>query len=217
MFSCFLHDMAKNEKQEWITTKIPKDIADEIEILIKNKKLGYNSKTGFVSDALREKIDQLSGKSKKQQTKLEDKMNNMEDKLIDVQQMLIDALEYKREHQLKELEAKLGPKDKTVMQLKKNDKEIKKKIINNKKLAKKVKKMNKILVNDGHMTYEEMLKKASSPEYKKQWKIEQEQKIKDIKEIAGSNYVPYGDVSDTKLIKEIKESEKLKKQIPKTT
>jgi hypothetical protein len=78
MFSCFLDNMAKNEKQEWITTKIPKDIADEIEILIKNKKLGYNSKTGFVSDALREKIDQLSGKSKKQQTKLEDKMNEMQ-------------------------------------------------------------------------------------------------------------------------------------------
>ena len=85
--------MAKNERQEWITTKIPKDIADEIEVLIKNKKLGYNSKTGFISDAIREKIDELSGKANKQQTKLDDKMIEMSKDFNEKLEMILDKLQ----------------------------------------------------------------------------------------------------------------------------
>mgnify|MGYP001286480431 CR=1 FL=1 len=126
--------MAKNEKQEWITTKIPKDIADEIEILIKNRKLGYNSKTSFVSDALREKIVQLSRKEKKlspdeiiemkkvfakfyssedPEPGLEDKMIEMNNEIIMIKKMLIEKLYPTAEQQNPTMLEERMQKDKT--------------------------------------------------------------------------------------------------------
>ncbi len=91
--------MAKNEKQEWITTKIPKDIADEIEILLKNRKLGYNSKTGFIADALREKIDELGGKSKKHQTKMELQINTIQENTLTIAKLVNQIAEMQFKNQ----------------------------------------------------------------------------------------------------------------------
>ena len=80
----------------WTTTSVPTDLAERIESFVNSKegkKLGYTSKTGFIADALREKLDELTGESKKQQTKLEDKMNEMNNEIITIQKMLIEKLE----------------------------------------------------------------------------------------------------------------------------
>lgn len=74
-----MHYMAKNTG--WTTTSVPTDLAEKIESFVNakdGKKLGYTSKTGFIADALREKLDELDGKSKKQQTKLENKMSGIQ-------------------------------------------------------------------------------------------------------------------------------------------
>ena len=73
-------DMVKNSS--WTTTSVPADLAQRIESFVSSregKKLGYTSKTGFIADALREKLDELDGKSKLHQTKLENKIDEMND------------------------------------------------------------------------------------------------------------------------------------------
>ena len=96
----------------WTTTSVPTDLAERIDSFVNSKegkKSGYTSKTGFIADAIREKIDEVSGESKKQQTKLENKMEDMEMELIKIQKMLIEALSNKAEQQLKVLEELTDP------------------------------------------------------------------------------------------------------------
>lgn len=71
--------MVKNTT--WTSTAIPTDLSERIEIFVNNKegkKLGFTSRTGFIADVLREKLDELDGKSKKQQTKIENKISDMQ-------------------------------------------------------------------------------------------------------------------------------------------
>ncbi len=139
----------------WTTTSVPTDLAESIESFVNSKegrKLGYTSKTGFIADALREKLDDLSGESKKQQTKLEDKMIEMSKDFNEKLEMILDQLQPLKQ-----------------------------------KIQDKVKKQE-----EGSAWIQEMLNRISSPEFKKQFAIEQEQKRKDIKEITGLDYVPLG-------------------------
>ncbi|MCA9828691.1 MAG: hypothetical protein KC444_09970, partial [Nitrosopumilus sp.] len=81
--------MVKNSS--WTTTSVPADLAQRIESFVSSregKKLGYTSKTGFIADALREKLDELDGKSKLHQTKLENKIDEMNDEIILIKNML---------------------------------------------------------------------------------------------------------------------------------
>lgn len=145
MSPCLLLSMVKTTG--WLTTSIPLELAEQIESFVNSrggKKLGYTSKTGFIADAIKEKLDGYSGESKKQQTKIEDKIN-------DIHTLIIEMKE--RFDKIPSTDVSFTPTFDVV-------------------------------------TLNEILKKVSSPEYEKQRKIEEEQKIKDIKEIAGSEYVP---------------------------
>lgn len=64
----------------WTTTSVPIDLAERVESFVNSKegkKLGYTSKTGFIADAIREKIDELDGNSKKQQDDIKDEIHRL--------------------------------------------------------------------------------------------------------------------------------------------
>jgi metal-responsive CopG/Arc/MetJ family transcriptional regulator len=51
----------KNTNQEnYVTLKIPKALADEIDKVIESKTLGYRSRAELASDAIRRRLEQLS-------------------------------------------------------------------------------------------------------------------------------------------------------------
>ena len=49
--------MAKDDKYR--TIRLPKELVEEIEELIKDKTLGYTSKADFVKDAVRRRIEEI--------------------------------------------------------------------------------------------------------------------------------------------------------------
>ena len=49
--------MAKDDGYR--TIRLPKDLVEEIEELIKDKSLGYTSKADFVKDAVRRRIEEI--------------------------------------------------------------------------------------------------------------------------------------------------------------
>ena len=52
--------MKKNANNEdYVTLKIPKALADEIDQMIESKTLGYRSRAEMVNDALRRRIEQI--------------------------------------------------------------------------------------------------------------------------------------------------------------
>jgi len=52
--------MKKNANNEdYVTLKIPKALADEIDQMIEAKTLGYRSRAEMVNDALRRRIEQI--------------------------------------------------------------------------------------------------------------------------------------------------------------
>jgi metal-responsive CopG/Arc/MetJ family transcriptional regulator len=52
--------MKKNTNNEdYVTLKIPKALADEIDQMIESKTLGYRSRAEMVNDALRRRIEQI--------------------------------------------------------------------------------------------------------------------------------------------------------------
>jgi metal-responsive CopG/Arc/MetJ family transcriptional regulator len=53
--------MEKNTNQEnYVTLKIPKALADEIDKMIESKTLGYRSRAELASDAIRRRLEQLN-------------------------------------------------------------------------------------------------------------------------------------------------------------
>jgi hypothetical protein len=53
--------MKKNTNQEnYVTLKIPKTLADEIDKMIRSKTLGYRSRAELASDAIRRRLEQLN-------------------------------------------------------------------------------------------------------------------------------------------------------------
>jgi metal-responsive CopG/Arc/MetJ family transcriptional regulator len=50
----------KTNNEDYITLKIPKSLADEIDKEIESKTLGYRSRAEFASDAIRRRLEQLS-------------------------------------------------------------------------------------------------------------------------------------------------------------
>jgi metal-responsive CopG/Arc/MetJ family transcriptional regulator len=53
--------MEKNSNQEnYVTLKIPKALADEIDKMIESKTLGYRSRAELASDAIRRRLEQLN-------------------------------------------------------------------------------------------------------------------------------------------------------------
>jgi metal-responsive CopG/Arc/MetJ family transcriptional regulator len=52
--------MNKNANQEdYVTLKIPRALADEIDQIIQSKTLGYRSRAEMVNDAIRRRLEQL--------------------------------------------------------------------------------------------------------------------------------------------------------------
>jgi metal-responsive CopG/Arc/MetJ family transcriptional regulator len=52
--------MTKNANNEdYVTLKIPRALADEIDQLIESKTLGYRSRAEFVSEAIRRRMEQV--------------------------------------------------------------------------------------------------------------------------------------------------------------
>jgi len=52
--------MTKNNNQEnYVTLKVPKALADEIDQLIESGTLGYRSRAEMVNDAIRHRIEEL--------------------------------------------------------------------------------------------------------------------------------------------------------------
>jgi metal-responsive CopG/Arc/MetJ family transcriptional regulator len=52
--------MKKNANQEgYVTLKIPKALADEIDQIIQSKTLGYRSRAEMVNDAVRRRIEEV--------------------------------------------------------------------------------------------------------------------------------------------------------------
>jgi len=53
--------MKKNKanNEDYVTLKIPKALADEIDQIIQSKTLGYRSRAELASDAIRRRIEQL--------------------------------------------------------------------------------------------------------------------------------------------------------------
>jgi metal-responsive CopG/Arc/MetJ family transcriptional regulator len=52
--------MKKNANNgDYVTLKIPKALADEIDQMIESKTLGYRSRAEIVNDALRRRIEQI--------------------------------------------------------------------------------------------------------------------------------------------------------------
>ncbi|MGA2683281.1 MAG: ribbon-helix-helix domain-containing protein [Candidatus Bathyarchaeia archaeon] len=57
--------MTNNKNNEdYVTLKIPKALADEIDQIIKSGKLGYRSRAEMVNDAIRHRIEELSVQKK---------------------------------------------------------------------------------------------------------------------------------------------------------
>jgi metal-responsive CopG/Arc/MetJ family transcriptional regulator len=53
--------MKKNTNQEnYVTVKLPKTLAYEIDKMIESKTLGYRSRAELVSDAIRRRLEQLN-------------------------------------------------------------------------------------------------------------------------------------------------------------
>lgn len=52
--------MKKNANNEdYVTVKVPKALADEIDQMIESKTLGYRSRAEMVNDAIRRRIEQI--------------------------------------------------------------------------------------------------------------------------------------------------------------
>jgi metal-responsive CopG/Arc/MetJ family transcriptional regulator len=52
--------MEKNTNQEnYVTLKIPRALADEIDQLIESRTLGYRSRAEMVNDAIRRRLEQI--------------------------------------------------------------------------------------------------------------------------------------------------------------
>jgi metal-responsive CopG/Arc/MetJ family transcriptional regulator len=52
--------MTKNmNNEDYVTLKIPRALADEIDQMIESKTLGYRSRAEFVSEAIRRRIEQM--------------------------------------------------------------------------------------------------------------------------------------------------------------
>jgi metal-responsive CopG/Arc/MetJ family transcriptional regulator len=56
--------MNKNTNQEnYVTVKLPKTLADEIDKMIESKTLGYRSRAELAADAIRRRLEQLDSNS----------------------------------------------------------------------------------------------------------------------------------------------------------
>jgi metal-responsive CopG/Arc/MetJ family transcriptional regulator len=56
--------MNKNTNQDnYVTLKIPKTLADEIDKMIESKTLGYRSRAELAADAIRRRLEQLNSNS----------------------------------------------------------------------------------------------------------------------------------------------------------
>lgn len=52
------------EPKQYINVKVPKDLIDEIEKVVREKKLGYRSRAEFVIEACRERLLKIKDYSK---------------------------------------------------------------------------------------------------------------------------------------------------------
>jgi metal-responsive CopG/Arc/MetJ family transcriptional regulator len=63
--------MTKNMKNEdYVTLKIPRALADEIDQMIESRTLGYRSRAEFVSEAIRRRIEQMQSNNSTQNNTL---------------------------------------------------------------------------------------------------------------------------------------------------
>jgi metal-responsive CopG/Arc/MetJ family transcriptional regulator len=61
--------MTNNNNAGYVTLKIPKALADEIDQIIRSGTLGYRSRAEMVNDAIRRRIEQLSSNNVKENQK----------------------------------------------------------------------------------------------------------------------------------------------------
>jgi len=46
-------------EKDYVTVKLPRELAEYIDVVIKERKFGYRSRAEFVAEAVREKLRQL--------------------------------------------------------------------------------------------------------------------------------------------------------------
>jgi metal-responsive CopG/Arc/MetJ family transcriptional regulator len=57
--------MTNNNNADYVTLRIPKALADEIDQIIESRTLGYRSRAEMVNDAIRRRIEQLHSNNMK--------------------------------------------------------------------------------------------------------------------------------------------------------
>ena len=63
--------MKKNTNNEdYVTLKVPKALADEIDQMIESRTLGYRSRAEMVNDAIRRRIEQIQSSNSTQNNNL---------------------------------------------------------------------------------------------------------------------------------------------------
>ena len=63
--------MTKNTNNEdYVTLKVPKALADEIDQMIESRTLGYRSRAEMVNDAIRRRIEQIQSSNSTQNNNL---------------------------------------------------------------------------------------------------------------------------------------------------
>ena len=74
--------MVKNTN--WVPISVSIDLVESVENFVNSKegkRSGYTSKSGFVADAIREKLESLTGDTKNQQTNIESMLIELQDKM----------------------------------------------------------------------------------------------------------------------------------------
>lgn len=103
--------MPKAIKIDYLTTKVPKDLKEDIEnFLNDNPKLGYTSFMAFVNDSLREKFERLKSDLRVENESIEDLIKSQED--------IVNSSEFKKEMQeMRELPIRVNNLEKKVDQI----------------------------------------------------------------------------------------------------
>jgi len=53
-----------NKREEWAYVNVPKEIVQKIDVLVNEQKHGYRSRSDFVTDAIRRRLDELKSLSR---------------------------------------------------------------------------------------------------------------------------------------------------------
>ena len=47
------------KKDDWVTVRIPRDLAETVDEIIKVQRLGYRSRNDFITDAVRRRVEEI--------------------------------------------------------------------------------------------------------------------------------------------------------------